>query len=612
MDFGSTAAAALRHAVRWVAALLLAGSVMVIFAGPAAAHARLVSTAPEQGAVLAVAPTQVVLRFTETVRLGPDAVRVIGPGGRPVDLPTAPRSADGAVTVALPAGLANGAYDVSWRVLSDDAHPVAGALAFTVAQATGAAPAAPVGPAVDPASDERSDSPTVGVLYGLVRAAAYASFALLVGSVAVVLFMWPGGSTVGWVRRTWRSAGWALAGTTGAALLLQGAYGSGRGLGSALDLDGIATTLSLPLGIALLVRLALLVAVAGYLRVLLARPVTPALRWAGGGLAVGLALTWSATGHASTGPQPVLGIPLDAAHLVAMGIWLGGLVVVARLCRGDGRVPAAEVLAAVQRFSPIALGCVLVLVATGGYAALRQVGSLDALLGTPYGGLLLVKLAAVALTVAAAAWSRRWASRLRLPEAPATRPMPRGRAGTITAPSRRTERRAAVVLASGGRRLGLSVLVEIAAATLVLTVTAALVTTEPARSAVSAPEPTAAAAGPAPTGPYVTDEIAFGSGPAGVLRVGVEPARVGTNTVVVLVADPAGKARDVVGLQATLALPEAGIHGLAAPLQRIEIGHHHGDVGFPMAGRWQLSITVQIDAVSAATVTAPIVIGGAG
>jgi copper transport protein len=156
------------------------------------------------------------------------------------------------------------------------------------------------------------------------------------------------------------------------------------------------------------------------------------------------------------------------------------------------------------------------------------------------------------------------------------------------------------------------VLVEIAAATLVLTVTAALVTTEPARSAVSAPEPTAAAAGPAPTGPYVTDEIAFGSGPAGVLRVGVEPARVGTNTVVVLVADPAGTARDVVGLQATLALPEAGIHGLAAPLQRIEIGHHHGDVGFPMAGRWQLSITVQIDAVSAATVTAPIVIGGAG
>ena len=74
MDFGSTAAAALRHAVRWVAALLLAGSVMVIFAGPAAAHARLVSTAPEQGAVLAVAPTQVVLRFTETVRLGPDLV----------------------------------------------------------------------------------------------------------------------------------------------------------------------------------------------------------------------------------------------------------------------------------------------------------------------------------------------------------------------------------------------------------------------------------------------------------------------------------------------------------------------------------------------------------
>lgn len=46
----------------------------------------------------------------------------------------------------------------------------------------------------------------------------------------------------------------------------------------------------------------------------------------GVGLAVSLALTWAAAGHAAVVSQRVLALPVDVVHLVAMGVWLGGLV----------------------------------------------------------------------------------------------------------------------------------------------------------------------------------------------------------------------------------------------------------------------------------------------
>ena len=81
--------------------------------------------------------------------------------------------------------------------------------------------------------------------------------------------------------------------------------------------------------------------------------------------------------------------------------------------------------------------------------------------------------------------------------------------------------------------------------------------------------------------------------------------------MVVLLTDPAGNAVDVAGVQATLALPEAGITGIPVSFQRLEAGHHHSRAQFPQAGRWELSVTLQISAVASQTVTAPIVIGGA-
>lgn len=88
---------------------------------------------------------------------------------------------------------------------------------------------------------------------------------------------------------------------------------------------------------------------------------------------------------------------IHSLHLVVTGVWLGTVVVLALV---SGRAPSAartEALGAViRRFSPWALACAVVAGASGAVLAWLYVGSVDGLLGTFYGRLLLVKLAAVA------------------------------------------------------------------------------------------------------------------------------------------------------------------------------------------------------------------------
>ncbi len=88
---------------------------------------------------------------------------------------------------------------------------------------------------------------------------------------------------------------------------------------------------------------------------------------------------------------------LHSLHLAVTGAWLGTVVV---LALASGRAPSdarVHALAAIiGRFSPWALVCAAAAGASGVVLAWWYVGSVDGLLGTFYGRLLLLKLAAVA------------------------------------------------------------------------------------------------------------------------------------------------------------------------------------------------------------------------
>ena len=111
--------------------LLLVLFCVLTFPQAAWAHARLLRTDPQDGAVLASAPTRVRVIFADDVRPA-SGIKAIRNGGGSV-IAGKPRVVGGhTLVIPLRSGLANGDYTVLWRALSDDGHKLSGVVAFGV------------------------------------------------------------------------------------------------------------------------------------------------------------------------------------------------------------------------------------------------------------------------------------------------------------------------------------------------------------------------------------------------------------------------------------------------------------------------------------------------
>ncbi|MGH7984011.1 MAG: copper resistance D family protein [Candidatus Udaeobacter sp.] len=119
-----------------------------------------------------------------------------------------------------------------------------------------------------------------------------------------------------------------------------------------------------------------------------------------------VSLVWIS--HAAAAPVQPLGLFGDALHLCAAGGWVGGLVPLAIfLARAGASFSLGErAPRVVERFSTLSLCCVSVLAASGISNSWLLVGSIHALFTTPYGRLLLVKLALFGILISFGARNR--------------------------------------------------------------------------------------------------------------------------------------------------------------------------------------------------------------
>ena len=106
--------------------------------GSALAHADYERSEPPAGALVAAAPTQVRIYFTQELfrRQGMNGIQVYAADGERVDLDDAAIDDDNRrlMTVSLKPGLADGDYVVRWFALSaDDGHEGEGEFSFAVA-----------------------------------------------------------------------------------------------------------------------------------------------------------------------------------------------------------------------------------------------------------------------------------------------------------------------------------------------------------------------------------------------------------------------------------------------------------------------------------------------
>jgi len=452
---GAPARAATARARAWRRATLVGLGTLIALAAPAPpAHAEnsIVSSSPEDGSVVDVSPTSLVITFAEP--LGPTNNVVASCNGNTLPLGAATVGEDDlTLTIAVPNPMprgtcrvsaivsapdstGNGGGSFSFEVRADAPAPAAptvpaGGETTTAATLPGAAAPTVPAPATAAADDEQDDAPRVGGPLGVSRLAATLGLAVLLGALVLIVAAWPEGVeyilTVRFLRTAW------IVGIAGSFLtmVLLAAQRTGRSVGASfgpaawIDLAGDAP------GAAAVARVVLALA-CGWVVARPERVIDPATQLAALGVP---ALAVATFGFSRTGGDlAAVGVVMGIVHALAMAVWLGGIVLLTRVVlAGPGE---DDLVHATRGFGRIAMPALVVTVLTGVVQMIR----LDSgeLFDSGHGRVLVLKSIAVAAVVFVGVATRQFVqSRLT-------------RADSMTAPLATRLRRATGIEAAGG------------------------------------------------------------------------------------------------------------------------------------------------------------------
>jgi len=577
--------------------VLVLAVVGVLGSAPAAwAHAQLLGTSPLSGSTVPVQPKEVIFEFNQDVGGTLGAVRVYDAQGNEVDdlNVSHPDGNEHWMGVGLKPGLPDGTYTGTYRVISADTHIVYGGVVFNIGHA-GAAPKFTVAGLIG----RNKSGKVTEVAFGVVRGLSYLTLALTVGGLVFLFFVWtPALTMVAGSEQRWSLASRAFASRLGRlfavaivlgvivsvlGVLLQGASAAGVSLWASLKGSIIENTLDSRFGevwglraIDWILLGALLLAARAMRRnairtltgqspqsdtlMLTARPPRVILALLGIGGAY-LAITPALAGHASIESPTGVFFPSDVLHVGAGSVWVGGIACLLIALPGatrqlEGSERSRLLLAALARFSPIALGSVVVIAATGVIQAYIDVRSLYGLFHTTYGALIIVKVLLLASLIGLG-----FVNRERVIPA-LQRLLGDGQTpGGIGALARRTMRG------------------EFALMLVVFGVTATLISYAPPINAASGPFSTNTTIGPAE------------------LEMTVEPAKVGLNTthLYLINAKTGSQFTATKELTATAKLPSKGIGPLV--LKPIVAGPGHyvlNSAVLSPGGTWEVEIIDRI------------------
>lgn len=181
-----------------VFAFIAAVALIVAPASPASAHDALATSDPAADSVLEAAPEAITLTFTGELLGdgGANAVTVTAPSGQQVQS-GAPLVEGTVITQPIAPDAGNGAFTVTWRVVSSDGHPISGEFGYLVeapAVEPSVAPeeqvtATPSDAVVDEASATPSEEPEAGEQEGGFRLGIFGILAVIVLVAAIVAFV---------------------------------------------------------------------------------------------------------------------------------------------------------------------------------------------------------------------------------------------------------------------------------------------------------------------------------------------------------------------------------------------------------------------------------------
>lgn len=353
--------------MRGLLGAIAAASILISMGGAAAAHANYVKSNPASDARLTKAPMEVRVTFSEPPDARGSDLAVLDVSGKRVDGGDVSLARDEPNTLRVSVNaVGDGGYLVSWTALSTvDGHETKGAFGFAVGNAP--LPKIPdIGPSAPP--------PTALEIGG--RALSYTGMALLTGLAFFTMFIRTPSADAE-ARRERRLVfigGAALVAGSALLVLGQGANIPGRLLAllGLRALAGAAAVASLAVPSRFLPDDARREAIAFF------------------GLAAGLTATL--VSHAAAIGD--LGdVAVDYLHVIAISIWLGGVVAFSYVVMPSARADGARDLGrTIWRFSLTALVAVAVVITTGTLASFDRLVLIEDLIETPYGIALLAKI----------------------------------------------------------------------------------------------------------------------------------------------------------------------------------------------------------------------------
>lgn len=409
---------------RLMPALLLLGAppLKAAAADPPLPHLALKRSEPSDHSRLSASPDRISLWFTAKPQLAFSRLSLTGPNGS-IALDTIAADTGNALHARLPRPLPAGAYRVEWQTASADGHPIRGAFTFSVAASasadTNVAPLANV--SADSIDAHAVHAPTETISHRDhtdFRSARWVEFVALITILGALGFRHgvlpplaargvPTADAADRARRLGQGA-----------LFLYGLAAIVRLYAESVALNGQAQALAPDVLFPLLTRtswgMGWITGVIGALLLLVGwamskRGVTMGTPLALTG-ALGLVSSPALTGHAASSNWFVVAVTLDMLHVLAAGLWIGGLMMVllagvpAMLRLSDGN-PDAAVSALVNSFHPLALFCAPIVVVAGIGTSMLRLGGFAPLTTTRYGLTLLFKVGIFLLVAAVALYN---------------------------------------------------------------------------------------------------------------------------------------------------------------------------------------------------------------
>ncbi len=502
---------------------------LTLFASAVSAHAVLDNSVPASGATLVDSPPQIVLDFDEPVETSLGFIRLFGSDATRIPLSSISRDAsdESIVRVDVPT-LDDDTYVATYRVVSVDGHPVDGAITFQVGEGERVDVTSVV---ADVLGDDATDT-SVAALTRLMRLVGYLALAVVLAA-GLFLLGGVGKPAFPWLLRVAAVAGGAMTIAALGLLGLQGAGLAGGGVGSALRWSTLSDIGDTRVGHALLARAAIgvLVVVAVMVALRRNREVGSVLRFALVMAFVVVPLSYAFAGHPGAASPAALAVVASVVHILAIGTWFGGLVVLATSTQL--REPMA-----VKWFSQRAAALVGIAVVSGVAQSLIIVDGLGGILDITYGKALAAKSVFVGVMLLGAAVVRRR------------------------------------FLDSGTQRLRPVLIAEAVAGLLVLSVTSGLVTETP-RSVESA-------------APFSTSLVQGDT----IVNVTVSPARVGTVEMHVIISKPGGSLDPVATAKVRFSSVERDVPPIAVEPAEVGPNHFVATAQIPYAGDWRIDVVI--------------------